>query len=100
MPKFFVECGATCQRVANMESLQVMLWRAYLKARYRIFSCEIDVGANYAEQLLTVNPLILIGGQCGIRTHDLWLRRPTLYPAELIARFFFEEAPDSTVLNS
>ena len=24
-------------------------------------------------------------GQCGIRTHDLWLRRPALYPAELIA---------------
>src|SRR3990172_11259803 len=22
----------------------------------------------------------------GIRTHDLWLRRPTLYPAELLAR--------------
>ena len=22
----------------------------------------------------------------GIRTHDLWLRRPTLYPAELRAR--------------
>jgi hypothetical protein len=25
-------------------------------------------------------------GQCGIRTHGLWLRRPALYPAELIAR--------------
>ena len=25
------------------------------------------------------------GGRCGIRTHDLWLRRPTLYPTELIA---------------
>ena len=22
----------------------------------------------------------------GIRTHDLWLRRPTLYPTELLAR--------------
>ena len=27
------------------------------------------------------------GGRDGIRTHDLWLRRPTLYPAELPARF-------------
>lgn len=26
------------------------------------------------------------GGRGGIRTHDLWLRRPTLYPAELPAR--------------
>jgi hypothetical protein len=28
-----------------------------------------------------------VRGQCGIRTHGLWLRRPALYPAELIARF-------------
>ena len=27
--------------------------------------------------------LDLIGGRGGIRTHDLRLRRPTLYPAEL-----------------
>ena len=26
------------------------------------------------------------GERSGIRTHDLWLRRPTLYPAELRAR--------------
>ena len=25
------------------------------------------------------------GERSGIRTHDLWLRRPTLYPAELPA---------------
>ncbi len=25
------------------------------------------------------------GGRGGIRTHDLWLRRPTLYPTELRA---------------
>ena len=29
--------------------------------------------------------LILLGGRRGIRTHDLRLRRPTLYPAELAA---------------
>jgi hypothetical protein len=27
-----------------------------------------------------------LGGRGGIRTRDLWLRRPTLYPAELPAR--------------
>lgn len=26
------------------------------------------------------------GGRSGNRTHDLWLRRPTLYPSELPAR--------------
>jgi hypothetical protein len=30
--------------------------------------------------------LILYGERSGIRTRDLWLRRPTLYPSELIAR--------------
>ncbi len=30
--------------------------------------------------------LVFIGGQCRIRTCGLWLRRPTLYPTELIAR--------------
>ena len=29
--------------------------------------------------------IVLYGGRDGIRTHDLWLRRPTLYPAELPA---------------
>ncbi len=33
------------------------------------------------------NLLILLGGRGGIRTRDLRLRRPTLYPAELPARF-------------
>jgi hypothetical protein len=28
----------------------------------------------------------IIGERSGIRTRDLWLRRPTLYPSELIAR--------------
>ena len=32
------------------------------------------------------NPLKSLGGQCRIRTYGLWLRRPTLYPTELIAR--------------
>ena len=27
----------------------------------------------------------IFGTPDGIRTHDLWLRRPTLYPAELLA---------------
>ena len=27
------------------------------------------------------------GRRCGIRTHGLWFRRPTLYPSELIAHF-------------
>jgi hypothetical protein len=30
--------------------------------------------------------LIVCGERSGIRTRDLWLRRPTLYPSELIAR--------------
>jgi hypothetical protein len=30
--------------------------------------------------------LILYGERSGTRTRDLWLRRPTLYPSELIAR--------------
>lgn len=34
------------------------------------------------------NILLLIGTPDGIRTHALWLRRPTLYPAELLARIF------------
>ena len=29
--------------------------------------------------------LILFGGRCEIRTHGTWLRRPVLYPTELIA---------------
>src|SRR5688572_11329327 len=29
-----------------------------------------------------------IGAPGGSRTHDLWLRRPTLYPAELRARMY------------
>jgi hypothetical protein len=35
-----------------------------------------------------LNPLILNGGRSGARTQDLWLRRPTLYPTELIARSY------------
>jgi hypothetical protein len=30
--------------------------------------------------------LRVFGERSGIRTRDLWLRRPTLYPSELIAR--------------
>ena len=30
-------------------------------------------------------PLILLGARGGVRTHDLWFRRPTLYPTELLA---------------
>lgn len=35
-----------------------------------------------------LNLLFLLGGRGGIRTRDLRLRRPTLYPAELPARVF------------
>ena len=31
------------------------------------------------------------GERSGIRTHGLWLRRPTLYPAELPAHEWFED---------
>jgi hypothetical protein len=31
------------------------------------------------------SPLEIIGGRCEIRTRGTWLRRPVLYPAELIA---------------
>ena len=30
---------------------------------------------------------VITGGRGGIRTRGLWLRRPTLYPAELPAHF-------------
>ena len=36
---------------------------------------------------LIVDALIFYGAPGGSRTHDLWLRRPTLYPAELQAHF-------------
>ena len=29
--------------------------------------------------------LVLFGGRCEIRTHGTWLRRPVIYPTELIA---------------
>ena len=32
--------------------------------------------------------LMFFGGRSGDRTHDLWLRRPTLYPTELPALGF------------
>ena len=32
--------------------------------------------------------LLLLGGRWATRTPDLWFRRPTLYPTELIARVF------------
>ena len=34
-----------------------------------------------------VTPCFYSGGRCETRTRDLWFRRPTLYPSELIALF-------------
>ena len=34
-----------------------------------------------------VTPCFYSGGRCETRTRDLWFRRPTLYPSELIALY-------------
>ncbi len=41
---------------------------------------------------------IITGGRCEIRTHGTWLRRPVLYPTELIAHawsFYYITAQSS-----
>ena len=42
--------------------------------------------ARFANGPIPHSDLRILGGRSGIRTLDLWLRRPTLYPAELTAR--------------
>gem|GEM_PF-2387426 len=39
----------------------------------------------YAMQMLEIKSWVRLFERCAIRTRDLRLRRPTLYPAELIA---------------
>jgi hypothetical protein len=46
------------------------------------------------KQLPMGNALCITGAPGGSRTHDLRLRRPTLYPAELQAHFYKSEAED------
>ena len=48
-------------------------------------ACDKYVTGSVQERVLIVEKN---GGRSGTRTQDLWLRRPALYPTELIARTF------------
>src|SRR5581483_800456 len=67
------------------------LWRSCAPPRRVVFLPGIYPTARRADRPLalvsriTSKSTVLTGGRRGIRTHDLWLRRPTLYPSELVA---------------
>ena len=53
-----------------------------------VWTLHCNKGRNKKTPGKTPRCLISLGGRYATRTHDLWLRRPTLYPTELTARCY------------